>query len=284
MRKCQKSKTKALAISAIVIFAAILAVVAVLLASVKTRNNKEEISTIVPEIESSIPEITIPEEAIQEETIDGTIESTNGQTIFLTFDDGPSDNTDRVLEILDQYGVKATFFVLENEGRADQLKKVASKGHEIAVHSSCHDYDTLYADLDSFKADVYSCMNFIENTIGKRPFLYRFPGGTNNQVHYVSISACIDFLKSEDLTHFDWNISSGDAAGVTVDTETIVDNVLSRIHENGSDTLVVLMHDSSSKTTTVEALERVLPILIDEGYGFSKIKRDTTQINFEAYD
>ena len=181
-------------------------------------------------------------------------------------------------------GKSSTIKAIVNEYREEEYREIIRRGHEIGVHSTSHDYGVLYADIDAFIEDVSTCRDYVENVTGHRLFLYRFPGGTNNQVHDVSISRCIEYLQSVGLTHFDWNISSGDAAGITVDKEELVNNLLGRIHENGNSTLVVLMHDSAVKTTTLEALKEVLPILIQEGYGFSKITTETPQIYFEAYD
>lgn len=275
------------AILALIIVACVLAAVIVVLAVTKKKPEQEEITTAETETET----VTVTEELTTEELTtlpeideDGAIVSSNGQTIYLTFDDGPSDSTYQILDILDEYHVKATFFVLRYDYRDEEYREIIRRGHEIGVHSTSHDYNIMYANLDAFIDDVSSCRNYVEDVTGHGLFLYRFPGGTNNQVHEVSISRCIEYLQSVGLTHFDWNISSGDAAGITVEKEELVNNLLDRIHGNGNDTLVVLMHDSAVKTTTIEALREVLPILIKEGYGFSKITPQTPQIDFPAYD
>lgn len=276
------------AILALILLVAVLAAVIVVLTVTKKKAQEREeptgeTETVTEEVASE--EVTTEPVTTQPETDgDGGIVATNGQTIYLTFDDGPSDSTWQILDILDEYNVKATFFVLLNEYRDEEYREIIRRGHEIGVHSTSHDYDILYANLDAFIDDVSTCRNYVEDVTGHGVFLYRFPGGTNNQVHEVSISQCIEYLQSVGLTHFDWNVSSGDAAGITVDKDELVYNLLSRIHENGSDTLVVLMHDSAIKTTTIEALREVLPTLIQEGYGFSKITPQTPQIDFPAYD
>ena len=277
----------------VLLFAVVLAVllIAVIVVLAVTKNDsgqkKDADANDVTQTES-MEEVTSEDEPSEEETEAPAkpqfIEGTNGQTIYLTFDDGPSDRTYEILDILDEYQVKATFFVLLKEGYEEEYRAIINRGHEIGVHSTSHDYNILYANLDAFIDDVSSCREYVESVTGHHLFLYRFPGGTNNQVHEVSISRCIEYLQSVDLTHFDWNISSGDAAGVTVDKAELVDNLLTRIHENGNSTLVVLAHDANIKSTTTEALREVLPILIQEGYGFSVITRDTPQIDFPAYD
>lgn len=282
----QRQTTIQKAVLALILLVIILtAVVVILIVTKKKPEEEPETSTLQIETETSKEEQTTEEETTQPEVDDdGRIIGTNGQMIYLTFDDGPGESTYQLLDILDTYNIKATFFVLLNEYCEDEYREIIRRGHEIGVHSTSHDYGILYADLDAFIYDVSACRDYVENVTGHRLFLYRFPGGTNNQVHDVSISRCIEYLQSVGLTHFDWNISSGDAAGITVDKEELVNNLLGRIHENGNSTLVVLMHDSAVKTTTLEALKEVLPILIQEGYGFSKITQETPQIYFEAYD
>ncbi len=271
----------------------IVAAVVFLLVSIGNENETkktEEPNAVETEIETEkitekeTEKTTETEPEKKADSGDGTIESKNGKTLYLTFDDGPSENTDEILDILDQYGVKATFFVLAIEGEEERYKEILERGHEIGVHSTYHDYDILYANLDAFIDDVSSCRNFIEATTGHKLFLYRFPGGTNNEVHSVPISSCIDYLESAGLKHFDWNVSSGDAAGVTVDKEEIKNNIFEQVRGSDNETMVVLMHDSIAKTTTVEALREYLPVLIEEGFGFSKITPDTPEITFTPYD
>ncbi len=274
-------------------FFVVAAIVAVLALTVGKKKNShlsdDKNEQIVTEIKSETEEVnekvTEKETETEAETPkDVIIESKNGKTLYLTFDDGPSENTNEILDILDQYGVKATFFVLAINGAEEQYKEILNRGHEIGVHSANHNYDTLYANLDAFKEDVSTCRNFLEEVTGHKIFLYRFPGGTNNEVHNVSISSCIEYLNSVGLKHFDWNISSGDAAGVTVDKEEIKNNIFEQVRGKEDEAMVVLMHDSSAKTTTVEALREYLPVLIEEGYGFSKITPNTPEIAFSPFD
>lgn len=285
-QKRQRQTTIQKAILTLIFLAIILTAVIVILALTKKKpEDNPETTTLQIETETSEEEQETEEDSLQPKVDDdGSITGSNGQMIYLTFDDGPGESTYQLLDILDTYNIKATFFVLRNEYREEEYREIIRRGHEIGVHSTSHDYGILYADIDAFIEDVSTCRDYVENVTGHRLFLYRFPGGTNNQVHDVSISRCIEYLQSVGLTHFDWNISSGDAAGITVDKEELVNNLLGRIHENSNSTLVVLMHDSAVKITTLEALKEVLPILIQEGYGFSKITTETPQIYFEAYD
>jgi len=208
----------------------------------------------------------------------------NGHTIYLTFDDGPSSNTLELLSIFEEYGIHATFFVLRQEGSEDIYRKIIEQGSAIGVHSTSHDYGTIYASLDSFKNDVDSCRSFIKEVTGVESKLYRFPGGSNNQVHATSIFPCVDYITSQGMRFFDWNVSSGDAAQETCDVDFIYNNLNEQIRNRETDTIVTLAHDSWCKTTTVEAVRRLVPELLRDGYRFSEITDDTPAVQFQPCD
>lgn len=179
--------------------------------------------------------------------------------IYLTFDDGPSVNTNHILDVLDEYGIKATFFVNGHEGFDAQYIRIVNEGHSIGMHSFTHVYKDVYKDLDSFADDLYMIQSYIEDVTGIKSTLYRFPGGSSNTVGRVPMSECIDYLNAKNITYFDWNVSSEDAVVGGASVNTIVNNVINQIIACDSDTVVVLLHDSGDKSTTVEAL----PIIIE---------------------
>ena len=109
--------------------------------------------------------------------------------VYLTFDDGPSKNTDAILDLLSQYNVKATFFVLAKENLDDKYRRIIEEGHTLAIHSYTHKYDEIYASKDSFRQDIDLMKEFLENNFGYHTFLYRFPGGSSNQVSKVEKDA-----------------------------------------------------------------------------------------------
>ncbi len=184
----------------------------------------------------------------------------DGKKIYLTFDDGPSDNTAAILDILKEYNVKATFFVIaKNNDEARQLyNRIVEEGHTLAMHSYTHAYGQIYADIESYKRDVDTLQNYLYETTGVLPDIYRFPGGSSNTVMNVDIQECISFLEEQKITYFDWNVSSGDATGNLITAQEIVQNVIDGV--NKQDEAVVLLHDANSKDATVEAL----PILIEQ--------------------
>lgn len=179
--------------------------------------------------------------------------------VYLTFDDGPSESTDKILDILAEYNVKATFFVLAKNDTESirRYNRIVDEGHTLAMHSYTHAYNQIYADIESFKKDVTDLQNFLTEATGVKPVVYRFPGGSSNTVMNVDVYECIDFLDEQGIIYFDWNVSSGDATGDKHPVNVIVDNVI-----NGSvkhDESIVLMHDAKSKEATVSAL----PIIIE---------------------
>lgn len=192
------------------------------------------------------------------ETEAAVLENENLRRIYLTFDDGPSIYTDDILDILAEYGVKATFFVLEKDSDiyTDLYKRIIDEGHSLGMHSASHVYEDIYKDMDSFSADISKIQEFIFEKTGYECYLYRFPGGSSNSYCTDCIQEYLSYLQQENITYFDWNVSSQDAAGVILKKDEIVNNVINGVlkHEDS----VVLMHDAQSKKTTVDALPDII--------------------------
>lgn len=185
--------------------------------------------------------------------------------VYLTFDDGPSSNTDAILDILKEYNVKATFFVVaktdEHSTRAYQ--RIVSEGHTLAMHSYSHKYDEIYSSKESFIEDVEKIQEYLFEVTGVRPVFYRFPGGSANTVSGVDIKELISWLNEKGITYFDWNIASGDAVSRLLETDTIVENCVSAI--DGKNVSIILMHDANNRSTTVEALPEVIETIMERG-------------------
>ncbi len=191
---------------------------------------------------------------------------------YLTFDDGPSDNTLKILDILDSYGIKATFFVV-GTAKTEYMPQIVTRGHAIGLHSTTHNYSTIYADVNSYLADVQQISDIVYNTTGVRSNIIRFPGGSSNM---VSAQYCKGIMS--DLTvrmpqlgysYYDWNVSSGDASAARVPAATIVNNVLKGA--KGKNSICVLMHDTGAKTTTVESLPAIIEGLDAMGFRFAPL-------------
>lgn len=200
------------------------------------------------------------EEVSAELTQEQTWELTPGvRKVYLTFDDGPSSNTDDILDILADYGVKATFFVVgkESEWAEEMYMRIVDEGHTIGLHSYSHVYEDIYASKEAYAADLLKLQDYVYALTGVKSTYIRFPGGSSNRVSRTDMQELISYLDEEGMTYYDWNISSKDAEG-QLSAAQIVDNALADIEKN--DTIIILFHDAASKHSTVEAL----PILIEE--------------------
>ena len=185
--------------------------------------------------------------------------------VYLTFDDGPSKHTQDLLDILDRYGVKVTFFVV-NYGYNDMIGKEAAAGHSVGVHSATHDYHSIYASEEAYFADLDKMNDIIYAQTGAYSDIIRFPGGSSNTVS--SFNPGIMTTLAADLTdmgyqYFDWNVSSGDA-GETTETQQVYENVINGVQwQNVS---IVLQHDI--KGFSVAAVEQIIVWGLNNGYTF----------------
>lgn len=199
-------------------------------------------------------------------------------TIYLTFDDGPKNGTTNViLDILKEEGVKATFFVT-NSGPDELIKRAYDEGHTIALHTASHTYSIVYASVDSYFNDLNIVSERVKNITGVESKIIRFPGGSSNTVSRKYSSGIMSYLTSEVLKrgyrYYDWNVSSGDAAGGSPTASMIYDNVVSNLSKNRVN--MVLMHDI--KTYTRDALRDIIRYGKENGYVFDKITQNTEMI------
>ncbi len=196
-------------------------------------------------------------ESDSQETI---LQEGNIRKVYLTFDDGPSSNTGKILDILAEYDVKATFFVVgkEDEKYKALYNRIVEEGHTLGMHSYSHKYDEIYQSVDSYAQDLSKLQEFLYDTTGVWCRYCRFPGGSSNTVSRVDMKELIAYLDEQDITYFDWNIASGDASSSYISADAILYNCIQQIPK--FDECIILMHDASNKSTTVQAL----PALIEK--------------------
>lgn len=208
----------------------------------------------------------------------GTTPADSGiHKVYLTFDDGPSANTDQILDILDEYGVKATFFVVGKEGYNDQYRRIVEEGHTLGMHSYSHVYHDIYESVEAYGQDLEKLHTYLYELTGVDSRIVRLPGGSSNTVSKDKIQDIIAYLGQQGMTYYDWNVSSGDAASGYVSAQQIADNVLNHVSEHH--TSIVLMHDASGKNTTVEALPIILEKILESDNMVSlPITEDTVPI------
>lgn len=205
------------------------------------RSEKEEITTGVIEK----PQEELPEEHLHK--------------VYLTFDDGPSIYTNDILDILDRYDVKATFFVVGKESEEAQaaIKRIVEEGHTLGMHSYSHVYRDIYHSVENFSADFLKLREYLYDVTGVECKFYRFPGGSSNDVSELDIREFGEYLKSQGVVYFDWNAASGDGRTGLLSVEELAANSLKGLTQR--ETTVILLHDAASKRSTVEAL----PIIIE---------------------
>lgn len=204
--------------------------------------------------------------------------------VYLTFDDGPSENTGAILDILKQYNIKATFFVI---GKTDQTsqdlyRRIVAEGHSLGIHTYSHRYTEVYASLDSFKNDVLSLQALLKEATGKDVYLYRFPGGSSNSVSKVPIADCIRFLNENGFTYFDWNVTNGDATGKKLSSEEMLAYVMNDVPKVRNAT--ILMHDGPGKQMTVTSLPMIIEQLQASGVTFAALDENAVPVQHVKAD
>ncbi|MGN0492807.1 MAG: polysaccharide deacetylase family protein [Acutalibacteraceae bacterium] len=204
-----------------------------------------------------------------------TVPSGN-KVCYLTFDDGPSKNTVKILDILEKYGVKATFFVI-NSADIGYVKNIYEAGHTVGLHSASHNYSQIYSSTDAYFKDLQQISDKVESIIGVKSTVIRFPGGSSNKVSakYCKgvMTRLVGLVQEKGYSYFDWNVASGDADSNTPSYTYIRNNVLNSAKNKNS--ACVLMHDSSVKTTTVQALPEIIEGLMKMGYRFEPLTPET---------
>jgi len=233
-------------------------------------SEKEKQQVIV--VGSAAPRIGFINKAEDVSKLEITEEPTPGKTVYLTFDDGPGKYTGQLLDILAEYGAKATFFTTSTYPDSQLLiRREAEEGHTVAVHSFSHKYSQIYASADAFWQDYGQQSEAIEFATGAKPRFLRFPGGSSNTVSANYCKGIMTELADEagaaGLRYVDWNVYSGDA-GETTDADTIAQNVIDGILRNtkNDNPSVVLQHDT--KNFSVQAVEKILQWGVENGYTF----------------
>lgn len=205
------------------------------------------------------------------------------KTVFLTFDDGPStESTNKILDILKENDVKATFFVWgetleQSQGQRDSLKRALEEGHAIGNHSYSHRYDILYpngeVDYDNFFEDFEKADKLLKEVLGEdfQTRVIRLPGGA---MSWKGINKIKDKLKEDNVAYVDWNVDSGDAASGPHSKEQILASIkegVEYLQSANINQVTILMHDTNPKVSTVEALPEVIAYLKEQGYQFKTL-------------
>lgn len=236
---------------------------------------KSEILTVVldpknieekKEINEKLPKLT----DIGKEKMKNIYYSTE-KIAYLTFDDGPSKNvTPLILDLLKEQNVKATFFVLGSRAELypDLVKREYEEGHFIANHGYSHDYNKIYANPQSVLDEYWKTEKCIKNALKNQEYnsyLFRFPGGSSGGKYADIKKQAIEKLNENNILNINWNALTNDAVG-TPTRESIINDLKETVGEKNS--VVILMHDASTKILTYECLTEVISYLRENGYCF----------------
>ncbi len=188
------------------------------------------------------------------------------KVIYLTFDDGPSEFTPKLLALLEKYNVKVTFFVVGNS-KLEYLDDIAAAGHSIGIHTNSHRYDRIYASESAFFQDFYAIRDKIQKYSGISTTLMRFPGGSSNTESRKYCKGIMTKLTkavtAQGFQYFDWNVDSNDAGG-TKTAQGVYENVIAGIRDTRPN--VVLQHDLYEYS--VDAVEKIIQWGLANGYTF----------------
>lgn len=206
--------------------------------------------------------------------------------VYLTFDDGPSENTVKILDTLKEHQVPATFFVCGNvtEFGRTVYNRIIDEGHAIGNHTFSHSYAKVYASVEAFKADVKKLDDLIFTFTGKRTRLLRYPGGSNNRVNTNGtgrsvMHEIVPAMLKEGYAHFDWDIDSFDSGKNVKDKDAIVAAVVDGCGSRPR--AIVLLHDSYPRVATTEALPEIIETLKARGFRFEALSETSYTRRFQ---
>lgn len=200
-----------------------------------------------------------------------------GKVIYLTFDDGPCIYTTRLLEILDYYNVKATFFVTNQiSGYRHLIKEEYERGHSIGLHTYSHVFGDIYSSFDGYFNDIDAIEKIVFEETGMHPNLIRFAGGSSNTVSCGTkglIPMIVNEFEARGYKYFDWNVGSNDTS--TTDKQKIVNNVINGI--GNKQYSVVLQHDL--KPNSIEAVAQIIEWGQANGYTFLPLTTESPTVH-----
>ena len=194
----------------------------------------------------------------------------NEKVAYITFDDGPSKYTSKILDILDENNVKGTFFMLNDNMIVfkDKVIRMEKEGHGIGFHGVSHELKELYKTENSAIEEFKTCNRTFYKITGKTSRLVRIPYGSKPNMMESIYKKFID----EDFLLWDWTVDTEDWKSTE---DQIVSNILYYAREK--DRIVILLHENQK---TVDCLPDIIKILRERGYSIEPITEDTKPINF----
>lgn len=199
-------------------------------------------------------------------------------TVYLTFNSTPGENTGAILDVLDDYGIKATFFLsgTADSVSLDQMKEIVERGHSIGLNGSSDSYQQIYGSVEDYLADFKAIYDLVYETTGVQAEIFRYPGGSINAYNsgfYQELNA--EMLR-RNFVFFDWDVSGEDTQMEGTDAAQIENNVVTGME--GKDRGIVLLRDTVGKEAVVDALPNIITRLQGQGYGFKALTADVIPV------
>jgi len=203
---------------------------------------------------------------------------THGYKVYLTFDDGPSKNTEKTLDTLKKHEVNGTFFVIGQTGdyEVSLYRRIVDEGHSLGLHSYTHKIKKIYASAVDYIADFERLRDWIYESVGISPKFCRMVGGSHaDTCSKKARSQIVEYFCSNGYTCYDWDIDPRDSCSYTLAADAIADNIISAAKKKPNQDLVILMHDDVLRKTLPGALDIIIPYFKERGYAFGVLDADT---------
>ncbi|AJA47699.1 polysaccharide deacetylase family protein [Clostridium pasteurianum DSM 525 = ATCC 6013] len=209
--------------------------------------------------------------------MDSPDEISNKKIVYLTFDDGPTIITGKLLDTLKKYNVKATFFVVgkEIDEREDLLKRIYKEGHSIGLHTFSHNFKKIYKDEDTFLQEMLHTQNKIKEVTGINTNLIRFPGGSSKHLN----TEMLEKLHKNNLKVYDWNVCIDDGVNPHLPVNQLVKKAKKCKLED--DKVIILMHCNSNNINTIKALPQIISYYRNNGYKIEPITNMTPEYHYK---
>lgn len=212
----------------------------------------------------------------------GAVDTEVKKKVYLTFDDGPGTQTAKILDILRENKVKATFFVTGKEDTYSKklYKRIVKEGHTLGMHSYSHIYDDIYSSKKEFKRDLNQIYTLLYETTGVAPIYYRFPGGSSVTGTDVPIHDLISILEEKGIIYLDWNVISPDTTQASVSKKKMITGILEGVA--AYDSSVILLYDVADHPMTAKALPEIIKQLKNLNCEILPVNEATTLIRHSS--
>jgi len=230
---------------------------------------------------SAIAIHNISPEAVQ---VDAAVEQ-HTYKVYLTFDDGPSKNTEKALDTLKKHNVQGTFFVIGQTGdyELSLYRRIIDEGHALGLHSYTHKTKKIYASAADYIADFERLRDWIFESTGTSPKFCRMVGGSKSSLCSTAArTQIVEYFSSNGYACYDWDIDPCDSCSYTLAADAIADNVIRAAKKKPNQDLVILMHDDVLRKTLPGALDIIIPYFKEQGYELGVLGADTELIGSRA--